>query len=205
MKKSILLAAVAGLAASSAAFAVPVPLDKNYVIEHDPALVLADFVQTPGVTTSVITVTDVGIIDTLDYVEIDISHTWVGDLHIRLDGPGGAGVVLLDRPGVPASTFGNADDFDGVYRFEMGGLVFPELAGAAGGVIAEDIYGPVDSFDRFSQQIKHGDWTLTITDNAGGDTGVLRGWGFGVTNVPTPGAFALLGLGGLAAARRRRA
>jgi subtilisin-like proprotein convertase family protein len=199
MKKAILMAAVAGLAASSAAFAIPVPLDKNYNVVHEPALALND----GGVTTSTITVPDNGLIDTFDYIYIDISHTWVGDIVIRLDSPAGAGVVLLDRPGVPASTFGNDDDLDGIYRFEMGGLVFPELGGS-GVVEADDIYAPVDSFDRFNNTQKEGVWTLTITDFATPDAGVLRGWGFGVTNIPAPGALALLGLGGLAAARRRR-
>ena len=201
MKKAILMAAVAGLAASSAAFATPVPpLEKNYNVIHDPALAIADV----ATTTSSILVTDTGLIDTFDYVYLDISHTFVGDLTFRLDGPGGAGVILLDRPGVPASTFGNGDDLGGVYRFEMGGLVFPE-AGTVAGLGAPGTYAPVDSFDRFANTFKEGLWTLSITDSAGGDVGVLREWGFGVTNVPAPGAFALLGLGGLAAARRRRA
>lgn len=204
MKKAILMAAVAGLAASSAAFAIPVPLDKNYNVVHEPALALNDAGTNGGVTTSTITVTDNGLIDTFDYVYLDIDHTWVGDLVIRLDGPGGAGVVLLDRPGVPASTFGNSDNLAGIYRFEMGGLAFPEVLGGVGGIVAPDIYAPVDSFDRFSNTQKEGIWTLTITDFASGDVGVLREWGFGVTNIPAPGALALLGLGGLAAARRRR-
>lgn len=204
MKKAILTAAFAGLAVSSAAFAIPVPMDKNYNRIHDPALALNDAGTNGGVTTSTITVTDNGLIDTFDYIYLDIDHTWVGDLVIRLDGPGGAGVVLLDRPGVPASGFGNSDNLAGIYRFEMGGLAFPEVLGGVGGIVAPDIYAPVDSFDRFHNTQKEGVWTLTITDNAGGDTGVLREWGFGVTNIPAPGALALLGLGGLAAARRRR-
>lgn len=202
MKKAILMAAVAGLAASSAAFAIPVPLDKNYNRVHDPALPLNDFAVNGGVTTSTISVPDNGLIDTFDYIYIDITHSWVGDLHIRLDSPAGAGVVLLDRPGVPP-IFGNDDNLDGIYRFEMGGLVFPEVAGGSG-FVAPGVYAPVDDFDRFHNTQKEGVWTLTITDNANGDTGVFRGWGFGVTNIPSPGALALLGLGGLAAARRRR-
>jgi len=201
MTRAFVFAAVAGLAVASSALAVPV--DKNYSRAHDPALTLADAGAAPGVTTSSLTVNEAGLIATMDYVYIDISHTWVGDLLITLSGPGGASVALINRPGVPANFFGNSDNLDGVYFFEMGGLVFPEDASEAG-LVPQDIYAPVDNFSRFFNTQKQGEWTLTITDFAGGDSGVLRGWGFGVTNIPAPGALALMGLGGLAAARRRR-
>ncbi len=202
MNRAFALAAVAGLAVASSALAVPV--DKNYSRSYEVPLPLADAAAAPGVTTSNLTVNDIGLIATMDYVYVDITHTWVGDLQITLSGPGGASVSLIDRPGVPQSFFGNSDDLNGVYFFEMGGLVFPELAGGAGGIVAPDIYAPADNFSRFFNTQKQGEWTLTITDSAAGDTGVLRAWGFGVTNIPAPGALALMGLGGLAAARRRR-
>ncbi|MCW5766284.1 MAG: hypothetical protein KIT68_09950 [Phycisphaeraceae bacterium] len=48
-----------------------------------------------------------------------------------------------------------------------------------------------------------GTWTLFVRDLGSGDTGEILSWS--VTILPTPGAAALLGIGGLAATRRRRA
>ncbi len=201
MKKAFAVAGVAGLAVTSAAFAVPV--DKNYSRVYDTPLPLADAGAAPGVTTSTILVTDNGIIDTFDYAFIDIDHTWVGDLVVSITDPSGNNVIrLLNRPGFTGTGFGYSGDLAGQYRFQDGAAAFPSSGGA---VVPVGIYAPFDAFAGFHGKQKEGIWTLTITDNAGGDTGVLRAWGFGVTNVPTPGAFALLGLGGLAAARRRRA
>src|ERR1043165_9677142 len=52
----------------------------------------------------------------VDRAALDISHTWVGDLYIevRHKTPADYVAVLLDRPGVPQSTFGNSDDLNGV-------------------------------------------------------------------------------------------
>ena len=203
MKRVFVVAAAAGLALASSAYAEPNPFAKNYSVIFDQGIPIPDAVNAPGVLTSIVNVPDVGLIESLDYVWIDIAHTYVGDLTFRLDGPAGAGVVMLDRPGVPPGTFGNSDDLDAVYFFVPGGVMFPEDATVVG-LVPSGAYEPVDSFNRFDNTQKFGDWTLTITDSAGGDTGVLRGWGFGVTNVPAPGALALMGLGGLVAARRRR-
>ena len=47
-----------------------------------------------------------GAIGDLD-VTVDITHTWVGDVAVRLQNTATAtSVTLIDRPGVPASTFG---------------------------------------------------------------------------------------------------
>ncbi|HED54817.1 MAG TPA: PEP-CTERM sorting domain-containing protein [Phycisphaerales bacterium] len=49
-----------------------------------------------------------------------------------------------------------------------------------------------------------GNWSIFITDNAGGDTGTVETISLEFTAVPAPASLALLGLGGLAATRRRR-
>lgn len=203
MKTASVLASVAGLAIAGAALAQGGNLEKDYSREHVPALPLADHVGgVNGVTTSTIFVPDAGLIDTFDYVFVDISHTWIGDLIIQLE-HGNNVVRLINRPGFTGTGFGSSSDLAGVYTFVPGGPAFQTASSPA--IVPPGAYGPFDSFDAFHGKPKEGEWTLRIIDHAGGDTGVLRGWGFGVTNVPTPGAAALLGLGGLIAARRRRA
>ena len=197
MQKTLAILAVAGLASVASAQTAP----KTYSVDLVPDLAIPDS-PAAGVSSTII-VPDSGIIADFEYLWIDMTHTWVGDLVITLSHPGGS-AIILDRPGVPASTFGNADNVGGVYTFTDVDAAFPELAG--GGLVAPGFYRTANDFGlAFNGDEKFGDWTLTIQDFGGGDVGTLNAWGFAVTNVPTPGAFALLGLGGLAAARRRRA
>ncbi|MGH7133782.1 MAG: proprotein convertase P-domain-containing protein [Phycisphaerales bacterium] len=86
-------------------------------------------------------------------------------------------------------------------------------AGAANGsVVATGASG--NDFTIFNGGNVNGVWTLTIRDFFNGDVGFLaaippstfEGWSLDITTtaVPTPGAAALLGMGGLLVGRRRR-
>ncbi|MBL8990431.1 MAG: hypothetical protein JNJ48_02490 [Phycisphaerae bacterium] len=161
-------------------------------------------------------------------------HSWIGDLVVTLaytptlGGPI-APVAILDRVGVsPNSTFGNSADMNGFYNFaDAGSTLVTGAAGninAAGSTVGGNIVSTVFTPDAvqanaytafvgtaqinnalaaFNTAYGTGTWTVFITDRAGGDTGDIIS--ASVTLIPTPGAAALLGLGGLAAARRRRA
>jgi hypothetical protein len=166
----------------------------------------SNFNTIPGTTRFEIFVPDHGTILDFQAVNLDILHTWVGDLQIVLTHKdSGTSVVLTDRPGVPAGTFGNSDNLDGLYTFADGNPLLPEDSGAPGGIIANGAYGaeggPLAAFNGLD---KFGTWSLHFTDNAGGDTGELFGWNLVLNNVPAPGAMALLGLAGLVGGRRRR-
>lgn len=85
-------------------------------------------------------------------VDLDVTHTYVGDLVVRLQSPAGTTVTLHDRSG------GGADNLQMTYDDE----------GAA-----PDGPGTLADFDR---QSPFGIWTLSISDEAGGDTGTLNAW-----------------------------
>ncbi len=74
-------------------------------------------------------------------VDVDITHTYRGDLIVVLNHPGGESVTLHNQEG---------DDADNLIR----SYTPPEFAGLA----------------------TAGDWTLTVSDNANNDTGVLNSW-----------------------------
>lgn len=81
-------------------------------------------------------------------VEVDVTHSWRGDLVLKLDGPNGNGTVeLQSREGGPA---------DHVQR----------------------TYRPADVPDlsNFLNHSASGQWTLTVADRAGGDIGKLNRW-----------------------------
>ncbi|MCB9141621.1 MAG: choice-of-anchor J domain-containing protein [Anaerolineales bacterium] len=136
-----------------------------------------------GITTT-LTISDTGALADLD-VSLVVSHTWVGDLIITLEHVDtGTTATLFDRPGIPPSTFGcSGNDIDNVADDEAT-LTFendcasPPNPGQAyipgehyqGG----DPAGPV--LAAFDGEDYSGDWTLNISDNAGGDTGTLYEW-----------------------------
>ena len=196
-------AALTALALTGAAVAVDGGIPKSY---QGPGGPLNDNATSAGVTRFDIFVPDHGQILDFKAVNLDIAHTWVGDLNITLiHKDSGTAVTLVDRPGVPESTFGNSDDLNGLYSFQDGFAPLPNASGATG-LIDPGTYGlePGNSLDAFNGLDKFGDWSLVITDNAGGDTGTLFGWEIVLNNVPAPGALALIGLAGLVGGRRRR-
>jgi subtilisin-like proprotein convertase family protein len=81
-------------------------------------------------------------------VSVDISHTYIGDLRVRLRAPSGAEVVLHDRAG------GSADNIVRTYTVAS----TPALAALAGLAIS-------------------GSWKLLVSDNEAVDVGKLNRWG----------------------------
>jgi subtilisin-like proprotein convertase family protein/subtilisin family serine protease len=80
-------------------------------------------------------------------VEVDITHSWIGDLRVVLIGPTGERAVLHDRQG------SNADNIERQYDPAS----TPELGAFSG----------LDS---------RGVWTLSVSDHAGQDIGKLNRW-----------------------------
>ncbi|RKN47043.1 S8 family peptidase [Streptomyces hoynatensis] len=65
---------------------------------------------------STIDVSDVGVLDGLFQVEVDITHTYIGDLTVELRAPDGTTRVLQDQSG------GSTDDLNAVYTLNGSGL-----------------------------------------------------------------------------------
>ncbi len=97
-------------------------------------------------------------------VEIDIQHSYIGDLRVTLTSARGTPVTLHDRSG------GSTNDL--ILTYDDEGQA-PDGPGALADVIGESAMGR---------------WTLSVSDMAGGDTGTLRAWALKLlpTSEPCP-------------------
>lgn len=139
--------------------------------------------NTPAGVSSVANVANMAGPITSAQVRVNATHTWVGDIVITLTSPGGTTLTLLDRPGVPAGSFGCSNDNINV-TFQDG-AADPEAVCAASGAWPVTTAAPVNAFSALNGQAGNGNWTLTISDNAGGDTGQLVDWELILTPAPT--------------------
>ena len=83
-------------------------------------------------------------------VGLDITHTFIGDLEVSLENPNGDSVVIHDRAG------GSSSNVEGFYPVTL---------------------TPDNALSGLTGSAGDGDWTLSVSDNAGGDTGTLNQWG----------------------------
>lgn len=98
-------------------------------------------------------------------VNLNIEHTWVGDLTITLIGPDNTQVVLAD------GVCGNCDDMiDVTFDDEAA----EPITGATDPITGP--YQPIGNLSDFDGLASVGDWTLRIVDNANQDGGQLLDW-----------------------------
>ncbi len=101
-----------------------------------------------------------------------IDHTWVGDVTIKLTSPGGTTVTLVDRIGVPASTFGNSgNNFCQALLDDQGG--FPAIENFAAQPVTGN-FSPNNPLSAFNGENPNGTWTLNVSDAATPDSGSVR-------------------------------
>jgi hypothetical protein len=168
-----------------------------------------------GVPGSVSSMLTIGAGEAIDIGRVEVAilgltHTWAGDLAFTLS-RGATSVTFVNRPGVPASTFGDSTNYGADYTFgDDNGLIL-NLETALAGLGDTAVLPTGTYFDPggaslapFVGTSAAGDWTLTISDHAGGDTGMFLGWGLCITEIPAPSTLGLLGFAALVAARRRR-
>lgn len=203
MKKTLAILAVAGLASVASAQTFPGAGVGAIPDNGGPTGVGLDI-------TFAVSGTSIG--NSLDNVSITLTHSWAGDIVAVLTAPNGDNVQVMGRLGAGTTNgFGNSNDLSGTYRFFNAGTAMSTTGAVPAGDYAR--YGTLggttvpavdaDDYTVFTGDDLNGTWHLFVTDWAGSDTGSVSA--AAITIVPAPGALALLGLGGLAAGRRRRA
>lgn len=129
-------------------------------------------------------------------VQINMTHTWVGDIDVVLAAPGGVpNMVIVSRIGViTAGGLGDSSNYGGVYNFADGAsgtniwtvatnaacdsnciVAAGDYRTTAGGGAGQSNPPPTTSlvatFAGLTPAQANGAWTLTFRDGAGGDTG----------------------------------
>lgn len=141
------------------------------------------------IITSEINITEEGFIDDLDLTDLNISHTWVGDLIITLESPSGTVVTLMDRPGIPGSDFGCGNDNLLLNFDDEAGVNYDVLENscANGAPYAiEGSFEPLNALSAFNGESATGTWILSVNDTEDGDGGALEGWNLMICSTVIP-------------------
>ncbi len=118
-------------------------------VSENPGMIIPDN-SAAGISRS-LNVVETGRLDTID-VDIDITHTYIGDLIVELQAPDGTSVLLHNRSG------GSADNIIKTYS----------LSNTAG-------------LQALRGTMIQGDWQLKVMDRARADQGKLNRWALHLT------------------------
>jgi len=123
-----------------------------------------------------LTISGAGTIGDLN-VSVNMAHAWVGDLRFVLRNQAtGTAVTFIDRPGVPASTYGcSGDNINATLSDEAASPV--ENQCASGTPTINGTFSPNNALNAFDGQSGNGNWVLEVTDlYPSADAGTLNGW-----------------------------
>jgi len=109
-------------------------------------------------------------------LDLNIAHTYVGDLSITL-AHNATTVTVINRPtNGPGGGACSGDNYD--VRLDDAGTGGPinSLCGSPSVPTSPPSYTPLNPLAGFSGIVVGGTWTLTVSDQANIDTGFLNGW-----------------------------
>jgi subtilisin-like proprotein convertase family protein len=123
------------------------------------------------IASDVINIPDSAIIESMT-VNVDVNHTFIGDLIVQLVHPNGSAFVNLWE-----LDCGGQNDFD---------ITFDDTAGTI--VCAEPTvgsYAPSNPLSVFNGLDAQGNWTIFVADLFGGDTGIFNDWSITICSEQT--------------------
>lgn len=197
-------------------------LAPSIVYTANPMLTITDNTYAggfgPGMACSTINTTSTvpaGTVVSSVSITLQLMHTWVGDLTVKLRSPAGTILTVLNRPGSNApdtgadTPVGDSSDWPGGTSIAFGDGLGPEAEtmgagiGAAqnicldNGVCAHDpspdtAVVPPAGFSGLNDEVAGGIWTLCIGDGAAQDIGTFQSWSLNLTHASvftaTPGS-----------------
>lgn len=110
-------------------------------------------------------------------VNLDITHSWVSDLTVKIKAPSGTEVTLFANK---CNT--NPSVSDVLATFDDSGSVL--TCGSNPGI--SGVLIPDQALSAFNGQSSQGIWTLTVTDNANQDGGQLNNWSLSLCSPQPP-------------------
>ncbi len=130
-----------------------------------------------SITQSIINFSNPGKVIKVSVIDLDIEHTFVGDIKASLTSPSGKVLRLFDRIGSPDIIFGCAGDNMKVSFFDDASRTAGQLENTCGSnPAAIGNFQPIDPFSNLVGEPAEGDWILTIEDFSNQDGGQLNGW-----------------------------
>ncbi len=118
-------------------------------------------------TVSSIFIDELGTVDNIEVVNLDIDHSWIGDLDITLRSPEGSFIKLMERP------CNNQTDMEEIRcGFKPTSAIIAPCPPNT-----NESYSSVEDMSTFFGQTITGEWQLIIDDLANLDGGTLHSWG----------------------------
>ena len=148
----------------------------------NPAISIPDG-NSNGVT-SIMNVTENVSITDLD-INLDISHSWVGDLVVEIKSPAGTTAIIVDRPGRTTYGYGcNGSDILATLDDEAATPIENECSSSVPSINGSFI--PNNPLSIFDGESTMGNWELTVSDVASTYSGTLNSWGIDYTHEVIP-------------------
>lgn len=123
-------------------------------------------------TNSVINIATTSLINDVN-LTVNITHTYVEDLILKLISPSGTEVILSDRRG------GNGQNYTGTtFDADAVDLIINDTAPFSG------TFQPEESLAAFNGEFSGGDWILNVSDNADFDVGNITSWSLEICGNP---------------------
>ncbi|MDW3651631.1 MAG: proprotein convertase P-domain-containing protein [Bacteroidia bacterium] len=130
-------------------------------------------------------VQDNGTVSGIKISNLGITHTWVGDLIIRLISPAGTSVTVYAEPFCDEGNLLLSFDDDAFNSYSVLEGICNTTSPAISGT-----FQPQESLSAFVGESINGLWTLEVEDNANGDGGSLDQWTLEICTV-TGSSFAI--------------
>jgi len=146
--------------------------------------IIISSVGEPTISSS-IEIETAGPIASIRLLGLDIAHSFVGDVSATLTGPDGTTVQLFDRPGVTVGGFGCSANNILVNLYDLApnsADLFENTCSTTPPAISGD-FKPMEGFAAFTGLSAAGTWTLSVSDAANQDGGMLNGWSLEICTV----------------------
>ncbi|MDE0883983.1 MAG: proprotein convertase P-domain-containing protein [Myxococcota bacterium] len=154
---------------------------------NNPALAIPD----NGSVSDSMTLTQGGALTGLD-MTLNVSHTYIGDLKFTLTHQEtGTSALLVDRPGVPASTYGCSRNNISATLSDSASLpIENECRTTTPSIIGT--LSPNNPLSVFAGEDLAGTWILLAEDAVAADVGAIDQWCLAPTQVPEPSSSLLM-------------